>query len=59
VYILDREAGEVNHFMTMTYWESLDVIKGFAGDDAELAKYCPEDNDYLLEFKPRLYIMNL
>ena len=54
VYILEREEGEVTHFITMTYWESLDVIKGFAGDDAELAKYYPEDNDFLLEFEPRV-----
>jgi len=36
----------------MTFWENLDVIKGFAGDDAELAKYYPEDKDFLLEFEP-------
>ena len=34
--------------------ENLDVIKGFAGDDAELAKYYPEDKDFLLEFEPRV-----
>jgi hypothetical protein len=38
----------------MTYWESLDMIKGFAGDDAELAKYYPEDKDFLLEFETRV-----
>ena len=43
---------EVTHFITMTFWENLDVIKGFAGDDAELAKYYPEDKDFLLEFEP-------
>ena len=54
VFILEREEGEVTHFITMTYWESLDVIKGFAGDDAELAKYYLEDKDFLLEFEPRV-----
>ena len=54
VFILEREEGEVTHFITMTYWESLDVIKGFAGDDAELAKYYPEDEDFLLEFETRV-----
>ena len=54
VFILEREEGEVTHFITMTYWESLDVIKGFAGDDADLAKYYPEDKDFLLEFEPRV-----
>jgi hypothetical protein len=36
----------------MTFWENLDVIKDFAGDDAELAKYYPEDKGFLLEFEP-------
>jgi len=52
VYILERKEGEVTHFITMTFWENLDVIKDFAGDDAELAKYYPEDKGFLLEFEP-------
>jgi hypothetical protein len=28
------------------------TIHGFAGDDVEVAKYYPEDRDYLLEFEP-------
>lgn len=54
VYILEREAGEVTHFIAMTHWESLDVIKGFPGDDTRVAKYYPEDKDFLLEFEPRV-----
>ena len=38
----------------MTFWESLDAIKSFSGDDAELAKYYPDDNEFLLEFEPRV-----
>ena len=52
VDILEREEGEVTHFITMTYWENLHVIEEFAGDDVELAKYYPEDKDFLLEFEP-------
>ena len=54
VYILERTEGEVTHFITMTFWESLDAIKNFAGDDVETAKYYPEDKDFLLEFEPRV-----
>jgi heme-degrading monooxygenase HmoA len=54
VFILEREEGEVTHFITMTFWENMDVIKGFAGDDAELAKYYPEDEEFLLEFEARV-----
>jgi heme-degrading monooxygenase HmoA len=52
VHILERQEGEVTHFVTLTFWESLNAIKGFAGDDIERAKYYPEDKDFLLEFEP-------
>ena len=39
------------HFTLITYWENLDVIKNFAGQDFEKAKYYPIDKDYLLEFE--------
>lgn len=54
VHILEREEGEVTHFITLTFWESLDAIKGFAGEDVERAKYYPEDTDFLLEFEPNV-----
>ena len=52
VYILERPEGDVTHFITMTFWENLEVIKGFAGDNVEVAKYYPEDKEFLLEFEP-------
>ena len=41
VHILEREEGDLTHFITMTFWDSLAAISGFAGDDAEAAKYYP------------------
>ena len=32
--------------------ENLEAIIAFAGDDAEKAKYYPEDDGFLLEFEP-------
>ena len=52
VHILERNEGNITHFITMTFWENLEVIKRFAGEDAETAKYYPEDQDFLLEFEP-------
>jgi len=52
VSILERQEGDVVHFVTMTSWSSLEAIKGFAGDDVEVAKYYPEDQGFLLEFEP-------
>ena len=39
------------HFTLITYWDNLEVIKNFAGQDIQKAKYYPEDNNYLLEFE--------
>jgi heme-degrading monooxygenase HmoA len=54
VHILERQEGDVTHFVTMTFWENMGVIRGFAGDDIGVAKYYPEDADFLLEFEPRV-----
>jgi len=42
------------HFKLITFWENLDVIKNFAGEDFQKAKYYPEDQNYLLEFSERV-----
>ncbi len=42
------------HFNLITYWENLEVIKNFAGEDFEKAKYYPEDSRFLLEFEEKV-----
>lgn len=42
------------HFNLITYWDNLEIIKNFAGQDLEKAKYYPEDSDFLLEFEERV-----
>ena len=54
VHILERSEGDITHFITLTFWEDMDGIKAFAGDDVETAKYYPEDRDFLLEFEPKV-----
>ena len=51
-WILRREDGARTHFTTLTFWESREAIAAFAGADIALAKYYPEDRDFLLEFEP-------
>ena len=51
---LRRIEGDIAHFNLITFWENLDVIKNFAGDDYEIAKYYPGDKDYLLEFEEKV-----
>lgn len=52
VYVLRRIEGEQAHFLTLTFWDSIEAIRRFAGDEIEKAKYYPEDKDFLLEFEP-------
>jgi len=51
VWILERQEGDVTHFITMSSWENMEVIKDFAGEAPEVAKYYPEDKGFLLEFE--------
>ncbi len=54
VYILQRPDGDVTHFITLTFCDNLDSIRGFAGSDIEVAKYYDEDKDFLIEFEPNV-----
>ena len=54
VHILRRDDGDAAHFYTLTFWESLEAIRRFAGDRVARAKYYPEDRDFLLEFEPEV-----
>ncbi len=44
----------IAHFHLITYWTNLEAIKNFAGNDYEIAKYYPQDKDYLLEFEEKV-----
>ncbi|HEV8591851.1 MAG TPA: hypothetical protein VGQ55_07090, partial [Pyrinomonadaceae bacterium] len=44
----------VAHFFTLTFWDSYEAIKRFAGKNYERARYYPEDKDFLLEFEPNV-----
>ena len=52
VYVLRRVEDDRAHFLTVSFWGSMEEIKGFAGPDPEKARYYPEDEEYLLDFEP-------
>jgi heme-degrading monooxygenase HmoA len=54
VHILEQANGDVTHFVTLTFWESMAAIRMFAGEDVDNARYYPEDADFLLEYEPRV-----
>jgi len=48
-WILRHDQGERTKFVTLTFWESVDAIHGFAGDDVERAVFYAEDDRFLVE----------
>ena len=48
-WILRRNDGERTEFVTLSFWDSLDAVKGFAGDDVERAVFYPEDDRFLVD----------
>ena len=54
VHILRRLDGDKTHFITLTFWESMTSIEGFAGVPVDKAKYYDEDREFLLEFEPKV-----
>jgi heme-degrading monooxygenase HmoA len=48
--IVMRALGDgVSEVTTLSWWESMEAIKAFAGDRPEVAVYYPEDDRFLLE----------
>jgi heme-degrading monooxygenase HmoA len=48
-YLLYRIEGDRAEVMTVSFWEDLDVIRAFAGDDIETAVFYPEDDRFLVD----------
>src|SRR5262245_46139025 len=54
ITVLRRIEADRAHFTLITYWDSLESIRAFAGDDIEVARYYPEDEAFLLEKEPHV-----
>ena len=44
-----KDGDKTVHFLLVTLWDSIESVKKFAGDNYEIAKYYPEDDNFLLE----------
>jgi hypothetical protein len=47
--VLQRVDGERAEIETIIFFDSLDDVRSFAGDDIERARFYPEDDRYLIE----------
>jgi len=55
VLVLRGIAGGRVEFTFISFWDSMDAIRAFAGDDVERAVYYPEDRRYLLDLDPNVH----
>ncbi|HSE42154.1 MAG TPA: antibiotic biosynthesis monooxygenase [Acidobacteriota bacterium] len=54
VLMFKRLNNNVVEFYIISFWESKDSIRRFAGEDINKAVYYPEDINFLLEMEPEL-----
>lgn len=48
--LLSRRLGDGRtEIVTLSWWESLDAVRAFAGDDVDVARFYPEDDEYLVD----------
>lgn len=52
VNLLRQDAGEIVEFIVITYWASMDAIRKFAGEDAEVAVVAPAAQPLFREYDP-------
>jgi heme-degrading monooxygenase HmoA len=55
-----REDGDTeSEFMTISYWESMDAMTSFAGDDPTAIHHLPRDEEFLIELPKSVQILRL
>ena len=53
-WCLHRTEKDLTHFQMLTFWDDIDAIKRFAGEDYTRAKYYDFDPQYLIELEPNV-----
>jgi heme-degrading monooxygenase HmoA len=53
-YVGSRTDGDRTEFVTISVWDSLESIRGFAGDDIECAVVYPDDDIYRVDPQTRV-----
>lgn len=48
-YLISRPDGDRTEFLTISFWDNLESIAAFAGDDIDQAVFYPEDDRFLID----------
>ncbi len=49
VLVLRRTSGDLCEVTTVSFWESMEAVRRFAGDDPDRARFYPGDDEFLVE----------
>jgi hypothetical protein len=49
VFVLSRRRGGMVEIETLSLWTSMDAVRAFAGDDPDVARFYPGDDDLLVD----------
>lgn len=47
--LISRRDGELTEFLTISFWDSVESIRSFAGDDIDHAVFYPDDDRFLVD----------
>jgi heme-degrading monooxygenase HmoA len=49
VYMMGREVGDEYEIAMLTFWDSMDSVRAFAGEPVDKAKYYERDFEFLID----------
>ena len=53
-WVMHRIEGDIAHFDMLSFWDDVDAIKRFAGEDYRVSYYFDFDDDFLIEKEPHV-----
>lgn len=54
-----KDEDDASAFMTISYWDSIEAMTSFAGDDPTAIHHLPRDEEFLLELPASVEILQL
>jgi hypothetical protein len=59
VQLFREDRATESEFVTISYWESVDAMSVFAGDDPTRIHHLPRDEEFLIELPERVQVLRI
>jgi heme-degrading monooxygenase HmoA len=59
VELLREDRAAESEFITISYWESVDAMSRFAGDDPRRIHHLPRDEEFLIELPESVQVLDI